>query len=89
MLHLQPTKRYAVISRSESDATVPRLPLEDAATTKALHLLKRHGYFVATHLGEALEADVQTIETELRIGIDQPKSKPTNPTKNHQTHIEK
>ena len=63
MLHLKPTKRYAVIARS--DATVPRLPLEDAATTKALQLLKRHGYFVATHIGDALAADVQTIETEL------------------------
>ena len=63
MLHLAPTKRYAVIARS--DATVPRLPLEDAASTKALQLLKRHGYFVATDLGAALEADVATIETEL------------------------
>ena len=63
MLHLQPTKRYAVIARS--DATVPRLPLEDAASTRALGLLKRHGYFVATHIGDALEADVQTIESEL------------------------
>ena len=60
MLHLAPTKRFTVISRS--DATVPRLPLEDAASPKALQLLKRHGYFVATHIGDALEADVQTIE---------------------------
>ena len=63
MLHLKPTKRYAVIARS--DATVPRLPLEDATTTKALRLLERHGYFVATEIGDALAADVQTIETEL------------------------
>jgi len=63
MLHLAPTQRFAVISRS--DATVPRLPLEDAASTKALHLLKKHGYFVATHIGAALAADVQTIEAEL------------------------
>ena len=63
MLHLQPTKRYAMIA--VSDATVPRLPLEDAASTKALDLLKRHGYFVATDLGAALEADVALIEAEL------------------------
>ena len=63
MLHLAPTKRYSVIA--VSDATVPRLPLEDATTTKALQLLKRHGYFVATHIGDALEADVASIETEL------------------------
>jgi hypothetical protein len=63
MLHLAPTKRFAVISRS--DATVPRLPLEDAATTKALQLLKRHGYFVATEIGAALENDVASIEAEL------------------------
>ena len=63
MLHLQPTKRYAVIA--VSDATVPRLPLEDAASAKALQLLKRHGYFVATDLGAALEADVASIEAEL------------------------
>ena len=63
MLHLKPTKRYAVIARS--DATVPRLPLEDAATTKALQLLKRHGYFVATEIGAALENDVASIESEL------------------------
>ena len=53
MLHLAPTKRFAVISRS--DATVPRLSLGDAASTKALQLLKKHGYFVATDLGAALE----------------------------------
>ena len=63
MLQLAPTKRYSVIA--VSDATVPRLPLEDAASTKALHLLKRHGYFVATEIGDALAADVQTIEAEL------------------------
>ena len=62
MLHLKPTKRYAVI---DADASVPRLPLEDAASTKALQLLKRHGYFVATDLGAALEADVALIEAEL------------------------
>ena len=58
MLHLQPTKRYAVISRSESDATVPRIPLATAATARAIQLLEKHGYFVATDLGAALEADV-------------------------------
>ena len=63
MLQLAPTKRYAVIARS--DATVPRLPLEDAASTKALQLLKRHGYFVATEIGAALENDVASIEAEL------------------------
>ena len=63
MLLLQPTQRFAVISRS--DATVPRLPLEDGASEQALQLLKRHGYFVATDLGAALENDVATIETEL------------------------
>ena len=63
MLHLAPTKRFAVISRS--DAAVPRIPLAAAATTKALRLLARHGYFVATDLGAALEADVASIETEL------------------------
>ena len=63
MLLLQPTQRFAVISRS--DATVPRLPLEDGASEQALQLLKKHGYFVATDLGAALEADVQTIESEL------------------------
>ena len=63
MLRLAPTKRYAVIARS--DATVPRLPLEDAATARALQLLRKHGYFVATDLGAALEADVASIETEL------------------------
>ena len=63
MLHLAPTQRYAVISRS--DATGPRLPLKDAASTKALQLLKRHGYFVATHIGDALEADIAAIESEL------------------------
>jgi len=62
MLHLKPTKRYAVI---DADASVPRLPLEDAASPKALTLLQRHGYFVATHIGAALEADVASIETEL------------------------
>jgi len=65
MLHLQPTKRFAVISRSESDAAVPRIPLAAATTEQALQLLKKHGYFVATDLGAALAADVQTIETEL------------------------
>ena len=44
---------------------MPRLPLEDGASEQALQLLKRHGYFVATHIGEALEADVASIETEL------------------------
>ncbi len=63
MLHLKPTKRYAVIARS--DATVPRLPLEDAASARAIQLLGRHGYFVATHIGDALEADVASIESEL------------------------
>ena len=63
MLHLAPTKRFTVISRS--DATVPRIPLAAAASTKALQLLKRHGYFVATDLGAALEADVASVETEL------------------------
>ena len=63
MLLLQPTQRFAVISRS--DAVVPRLPLEDGASEQALQLLKKHGYFVATDLGAALEADVQTIESEL------------------------
>ena len=63
MLLLQPTQRFAVISRS--DATVPRLPLEDGASEQALQLLKRHGYFVATDLGAALEADVASIEAEL------------------------
>ena len=63
MLHLAPTKRYTILERG--DATVPRLPLEDAATTKALQLLKRHGYFVATEIGAALENDVASIETEL------------------------
>ena len=63
MLHLAPTQRFAVISRS--DATVPRLPLEDAASTRALQLLRKHGYFVATEIGAALEADVASIETEL------------------------
>ena len=63
MLHLAPTKRFTVISRS--DATVPRIPLAAAASTKALQLLKRHGYFVATDLGAALENDVASIETEL------------------------
>ena len=63
MLHLAPTQRFAVISRS--DAPVPRIPLAAAASTKALQLLKKHGYFVATDLGAALEADVASIETEL------------------------
>ena len=63
MLHLAPTKRYTILARG--DATVPRIPLAAAATTKALGLLKRHGYFVATEIGDALAADVQTIETEL------------------------
>ena len=53
MLHLAPTQRFAVISRS--DAPVPRIPLAAAASTKALQLLKRHGYFVATDLGAALD----------------------------------
>ena len=63
MLHIAPTKRYTVLERGAS--VVPRLPLEDAASTKALGLLKRHGYFVATDLGAALEADVASIESEL------------------------
>jgi hypothetical protein len=63
MLHLAPTAKYAVIARS--DATVPRLPLAAAATEQGLTLLRRHGYFVATHIGDALAADVQTIESEL------------------------
>ncbi len=63
MLHLAPTAKYAVIA--VSDATVPRLPLEDAASTKALQLLKKHGYFVATEIGAALENDVAAIESEL------------------------
>ena len=63
MLHLAPTAKYAVIA--VSDATVPRLPLEDGASEQALQLLKRHGYFVATDLGAALEADVASIEAEL------------------------
>ena len=63
MLHLAPTKRYTILARG--DATVPRLPLEDAASTKALRLLERHGYFVATEIGAALENDVASIETEL------------------------
>ena len=44
---------------------MPRLPLEDGASEQALQLLKRHGYFVATDLGAALEADVASIEAEL------------------------
>ena len=63
MLHIAPTKRYTVLERGAS--VVPRLPLEDAATTKGLGLLKRHGYFVATEIGDALEADVASIESEL------------------------
>jgi len=63
MLHLAPTKRYTILERGAP--IVPRIPLAAAATTKALGLLKRHGYFVATHIGDALEADVQTIEAEL------------------------
>ena len=63
MLHIAPTKRYTVLERGAS--VVPRLPLEDAASTKGLGLLKRHGYFVATEIGAALEDDVATIETEL------------------------
>ena len=51
MLHLAPTKRYAVIA--VSDATVPRIPLAAATTEQALQLLKKHGYFVATDLGAA------------------------------------
>ena len=50
MLQLAPTKRFAVISRS--DTTVPRLPLEDAASPKALQLLERHGYFVVRNRGQ-------------------------------------
>ena len=41
---------------------MPRIPLAAAASTKALQLLKRHGYFVATDLGAALGADVASIE---------------------------
>ena len=63
MLHLAPTQRFAVISRS--DAAVPRIPLAAAATARAIQLLEKHGYFVATDLGAALEADVASIETEL------------------------
>ena len=63
MLHLAPTKRFAVISRS--DAPVPRIPLAAAATAHGLQLLKKHGYFVATEIGAALENDVATIEAEL------------------------
>ena len=45
---------------------MPRLPLKDAATTaRALQLLKKHGYFVATEIGAALENDVASIEAEL------------------------
>ena len=44
---------------------MPRLPLEDGASEQALQLLKKHGYFVATHIGDALAADVASIETEL------------------------
>ena len=63
MLQLAPTQRFAVISRI--DTSVPRLPLAAAASTKALGLLERHGYFVATDLGAALENDVAAIESEL------------------------
>ena len=44
---------------------MPRIPLAAAATTKALGLLRRHGYFVATEIGAALENDVASIEAEL------------------------
>ena len=63
MLRLAPTKRFAVIEKS--DATVPRIPLAAAATARGIQLLKKHGYFVATEIGAALENDVASIETEL------------------------
>ena len=63
MLRLAPTKRFAVIEKS--DATVPRIPLAAAATARGIQLLKKHGYFVATEIGAALENDVASIEAEL------------------------
>lgn len=63
MLHIAPTQRFAVLACSTT--TVPRIALADAATPRALHLLRKHGYVVATDLGAALEEDVATIEAEL------------------------
>lgn len=61
MVRVLATRVFSVIGRDDDDEKIPRIPLRHVSSSRAIDLLRLHGFVIVTSLGTELESRLEKL----------------------------